>query len=373
MRIKSLSLNNFRNFSSQKINFKQDLIIFVGQNGSGKTNILEAIWYLSIPRSFRVKRDHYLIKWGEAYARLSGLIEDQDACKEVVAFLECGGDKTCVFPKDGRGKVKKELKVNNAKVRAIDLLGEFITVLFTPEDINLITAPPQKRRQYLDMILCQTDTKYCHHLMDYKRVLAQRNKLLVSIQKNLTHESSLDVWDERLIELGLSIIKKRQEVFKFFEQDVRIAYQRLSSSKENLSLLYLPRINADREKFEATVISNRQRDIMRGRTGTGPHRDDFVFLLDSKQVSQCGSRGECRSAILAMKEAELSYIEEITHRKPVLLLDDVFSELDDKRQQELLGLTKGRQTFVTTTGLGDILETLADKHQTFEIKDGQIV
>lgn len=370
MRINFLKLKNFRNFSDLTVSFNRKLTFFVGKNGSGKTNILEAIRYLSIPKSFRVGKDHYLIKWNEPYLRIEGELEEDLDKKKIVAFLECNENRNCVFPKNPKA-VKKTIKVNEVKIKALDLIGKFVTTIFNPEDINLIALSPQKRRRYVDMILCQVSRKYCRNLLEYKKVLAQRNKLLSNIQKGKGSVDLLEFFDKKLVEFGSPIILERKKLFLYFNQEMPKSYRHLSGGKENVELQYLPKVK-DAKDFEGQLVIKREREIILGHTEVGPHRDDFVFLLDGNRIVECGSRGECRSMVLALKEAELNFIQKITQKKPVLLLDDVFSELDPERQKQLISFISGYQTVVTTTDLGEIKGNLPKDYTVYRIKDGKI-
>jgi len=340
MVIRSLSLKNFRNFSDLEVTFSESLTVFIGKNGSGKTNILEGIRFLSISRSFRTTRDSYVIRWGEEYARILGEIEADKQKKQCMAYVE----------QKNRRVSKKEFQVNKISRKAVEMLGEVLTVLFTPEDIDLITAPPRERRRYLDMLLCQIDAKYCFALMEYKKILKNRNKILSDLQKGRSSEDLLELWDDKLIERGLEITKRREVLISYFNTVLSKMYQKMSGNTvDTLSLDFSPTVESDEDSFRDLLAIKRTHEIYVGHTLLGPHRDDFTFLLNEKDIAFCGSRGEFRTTILALKQAELKYVEEVRGEKPLLLLDDVLSELDAERQQQLFSMTKNRQTCITTT------------------------
>ena len=335
MQIKKLKLENFRKFSSFELDINQDILLLIGKNAQGKTNLLEAIHVLSIGKSFRLNKLDKAIKWGEEYLRIQGVLDNQS---KLEVFYS-------VVPR--RQKVSK---INGVKKKLNDFVGNFLTVLFTPEDIDLVSAAPGNRRRFLDILLSQISHQYLIDLLNYQKVLKHRNKLLKAILENKSKEDELEFWDSRLAEHGINIVRERKAFFEQTKNFLTHQYQKISGTQENLFLKYHARIDeADEKKYIQQLIKRHNRDIQLCETSSGPHRDDFEFMLNNKPLISFGSRGEYRSVILALKLTEVKFIEDKKEDKPVLLLDDVFSELDTNRKKFLLNTIKKQQTIITTT------------------------
>ncbi|MFH1533662.1 MAG: DNA replication/repair protein RecF [Nitrospirota bacterium] len=342
MKLRKLQLENFRNYNRYEYEFPEDknITILVGPNGKGKTNFLEAIYVLSLGKSFRTILQDDLIEWEFDYMR----------CK---CETEIDGEETSLevfysnYPRKQKG-----FKKNDVSMRNSEYIGNLITVLFHPEDLNMLYLSPSYRRRYLNILLSQVDKKYLEALTKYKKTLKQRNALLHAIREakftnkpmeNL--EKDLDAWDTELMEFGSIIIKKRKEFTQFLNKKLEKIYQSISGGKEKVEIQY----STIKGEYEAELTIRRDRDIREAKTTLGPHRDDLKFFIDGKEILSSASRGEFRTLLLAIKLAEIQYIKEKTGRNPILLLDDVFSELDRKRGEHLLKSIKDCQTIITTT------------------------
>ncbi len=346
MKLRKLQLENFRNYNRHEYEFPEDkkITILVGPNGKGKTNFLEAIYVLSLGKSFRTILQDDLIEWEFDYMR----------CK---CETEIDGEETSLevfysnYPRKQKGFKKNDVSMKNS-----EYIGNLITVLFHPEDLNMLYLSPSYRRKYLNILLSQTDKKYLEALTKYKKTLKQRNALLHAIREakftnntrqrsGRAYENNLDVWDTEIMGFGSIIIKKRVELTQFLNKNLEKIYQSISGGKEKVEIKY----QTIKGEYEAELIVRRDRDIRGAKTTLGPHRDDLKFFIDGKEILSSASRGEFRTLLLAIKLAEIQFIKEKTGRNPILLLDDVFSELDRKRGEHLLNSIKDCQTIITTT------------------------
>lgn len=352
MHIKSINLENFRSWRNYSLDFS-DVTILIGPNGIGKTNILEAVWFCCSGRSWRTREDSELIYWGKDYARISAEIIDEHHKIEIY------------LPKDNIVQ-KKQLKVDDIKHRFIDLLGVMPAVLFCPETIAIIDGAPGLRRKFLDIVLSQIDRKYALTLLEYNKVLRERNKLLLDIKMGKSKTDELEFWDEKLVELGSFLIEKREAMIKEFNKDITSAYQEIAGSKEELKIKYQPAVEL--EHFADILIATQESEISQTATVHGPHRDDFKIYLNSKNIATFGSRGEYRSAVLALKVLELKYLERQKNEQPILLLDDIFSELDADRRMHLAKIVSNQQTIITTTDLDHIEKSLREKAKIIQLK-----
>jgi DNA replication and repair protein RecF len=342
VQISSLSLSNLRNFSSKKFVFDPKLTVFVGPNGSGKSNMLEAVGLLAAVRAKKVDTDYDLVKFGKSEAKVEGAVE---------------ADETPLRPRQGRGSegqerktltinlqvidelyVKKAYFIDSIKKRLIDFTNYFSVIIFEPSDLDLVGGSPSSRRHHLDILLSQLDRDYWRAISAYNKVIVRRNKVLQRIREGQAKKSELDFWDERLLEHSSEISKKRREFFEF------INFVNLSTGS-----------GQDGYKWELVesvltgekLIRNRDRDIAAGITLSGPQRDDFKFLFRKKNLEYFGSRGEQRMAVLALKLAELEYVVVKRGFRPVLALDDIFSELDWEHREAVLGVIEKQQTIIT--------------------------
>jgi DNA replication and repair protein RecF len=355
MQIKTLKLENWRNHTSFDFDFNGTTIL-VGSNASGKTNFLEAIYYLACGRSFRSK-DNFLISWDRDFARVSGAISKKEKDKELLVVLEKGN------------RVAKTVKIKGQKKPTSHLLGELTCVLFTPEEIELISTLPEARRRYLNLIISQMDRHYAYNLTHYKRSMEHRNSLLRRINQGFARAEELEVWDGKIAEYGTFLMEKRLAFIRSINQTISQHYQNLSGNQESLKIDYLSSVGPEKgwAEFVTKLLANREKDIVCGVTTIGPHRDDMEFVLNNKNVVEFASRGEFRTVVLAMKLAELDYFEKETGERPVLLLDDVFSELDLSRRDLLSQIFTNQQTIVTTTDLDHVSPNVLEKAKVVEI------
>ncbi|MFA6493122.1 MAG: DNA replication/repair protein RecF [Patescibacteria group bacterium] len=355
--LKQLSLENFRSYEKYHLDFSKTTIL-IGSNGIGKTNILEAIYLLSTGRSWRTKHDNETVLWQKDLAKITAKVSnDKETNLEMILQRVPSKD----YP------YLKLVKVNGVKKRLTELLGRLPTVLFSPEELQMISGSPASRRRFLDVLLCQIDKKYTLALLDLAKVIRGRNKLLYFVKIGRSKVDELVFWDERLVTLGSFVVKKRQQLITKLNDDLTRIYQTLSGFKDdNLVIKYKPTVEP--EKFEEMLVANQTREIESAVTLFGPHRDDLMFMLNSRDVSTFGSRGEYRSVILAVKMGELEYLKTATEHKPILLLDDIFSELDEDRRLHLAKIIDNQQTIITTTDLDHIEKGLRNKAKIVELK-----
>ncbi|MDF2378703.1 MAG: DNA replication/repair protein RecF [Candidatus Gracilibacteria bacterium] len=360
MRITSLQLENFKNYEKLSFSFGDtNPTVLIGNNGQGKTNFLEAIVVLALSKSFQPLALKEMVNWylSEAetglpeFFRITGTVEAKGGESQLEVF--CG--KTRKYP--------KTLKVNDLKVKPKDYIGTLRIVLFTPQDLNIIMLSPTLRRRYVDLMISQVDKVYLEHLSKYQLVVKHRNKLLGAIQEKTSSADELGYWDEQLVEHGSYLLWKRREVFGVLNQRLAEQYQKISGEKVELEVVWKKEWGRGENfenhmdlgdlvsEFNEYISEKRFRDIATGSTCGGPHREDFFFQMNERNLANFGSRGECRSTILALKLAELSFITETTGESPVLLFDDVLSELDPDRQQNLLELFDTDQVIITSTHL----------------------
>lgn len=342
MQIKSLELINWRNHEKYSFEFG-DITILVGPNASGKTNFLEAIYYLACGRSFRTK-DENLVGWDTDFTRILGQIEKNKQTEGLLLVLE------------KQERLVKTVKIKEQKVASGKLLGHLNCVLFTPEEIELISTLPEARRRYLNMIISQSDISYAHNLIHFRRTLEHRNALLKKIFLENAKEGELEVWDGKLAEYASYIMEKRAEYIKSVNKYISKHYANLSGKKQKLEIIYKPSVPpAEGWAGMLTRLAERRAsDVLSRITSIGPHRDDIAFEMDGRNVIEFASRGEFRTVILALKLAEVDFLKKVTGEMPVLLLDDVFSELDKSRRDFLSQIFTKQQTIVTTTDLDHV-------------------
>lgn len=329
MLIKNITLTNFRNYENYFLELTP-LTILVGPNGSGKTNILEAIYMLATTASFRTRNHQDVVCNHQTYSHLQGSL-DKDSLEIIIDL----------------SRNQKIAKFNDLIKKPIEILGKLNVVLFIPESLAIISGSPHDRRQFINLVLSQIDKNYAQSIIELRQILNNRNHLLYRIKQGLAKEDELDFWDEKLIKLNQEIVAKRTELIDKIKPLVIDYYQEISESKSQLKIKYLPKANID--NHQDLLIKNRDQEIKFSQTIYGPHRDDLLFYLDQRPFSAGWSRGELRSAILALKMAELKFLTLIKKQSVVLLLDDVFSELDKFRKKKLLNLVKDQQTIITTT------------------------
>lgn len=360
MFIKRLQMLNYRNYNVLDISLGPHVNVFMGDNAQGKTNILEGIYYCAFARSHRTSKDRELINWNADNALLSVSVGRERLDKRIdISIL-----------KDG----KKAIQINKIKIKKIgELFGNFNVVMFSPEDLKIIKDSPGVRRKFIDMELCQLNPKYYYNLVQYNKVLNERNSILRnrSINKDI-----LEVYDMQLVEFGYNIIMERLEYIKKLNKYSEKIHSDITSGKEKIKFRYTSTIKDlenIKDNFYALLEKNRVRDSERGITSVGPHRDDFIVLINDIDTKSYGSQGQQRTAVLTIKFASLKIIKELTGEHPVLLLDDVLSELDFSRKRYILSTIGDIQTIITCTGIEDLYEYLDDKSKVFKVKDGEIL
>ena len=357
MNIRSIELKNFRNYENLEISFDEGTNILFGDNAQGKTNILEAAYMSGTTKSHKGSRDKEMIRFGEEEAHL----------KTVVAR---GGREY---------QIDMHLKKNRAKGIAIDkipikkaseLFGILNIVFFSPEDLNIIKNGPAERRRFLDSELCQLDRIYLADLTNYNKILAQRNKLLKDMIYRPGLSDTLPVWDMQLIETGKKIIRRRKQFVDELREIVSDIHYRISGGKEELFLKYEP--NIDDIFFEDELSRAKEKDKKLCQTSVGPHRDDLLFSIGDIDIRKYGSQGQQRTSALSLKLTEIELVRKSISDTPVLLLDDVLSELDSSRQNYLLNNISDTQTIITCTGLDEFVRNRFTVNRVFEVIAGHV-
>lgn len=360
MYIKNLQLLNFRNYEELNIILNNGVNIFIGDNAQGKTNILESIYYCSLAKSHRTSRDRELINWSkeDAYVKAYVSKERLDKTIEVKIF------------KDG----KKGIRINTIKINKIqELIGVFNVVLFSPEDLKIVKESPSYRRKFLDMEICKLNPKYYYSLVQYNKALNERNSLLKKWNENV--EEIIDVYDSQLSKFGSYIIKERIRYIELLNKKGKIIHKEITSEAEDISFKYITSVkNTENieEELNNLLKKNIKNDIERRITSHGPHRDDFSIYINGIDTRNFGSQGQQRTSVLTIKFSSLEIIKEETNEYPVLLLDDVLSELDLNRQKYILNSINNVQTIVTCTGIENIKNYLNESAKIFIVRGGKI-
>jgi DNA replication and repair protein RecF len=359
MYIKKLMLLNYRNYRKLDIELGPAVNVFIGNNAQGKTNILESIYYCGFARSHRNSKDRELVNWNENNAYVSvGVSKDRLDKKIDINIL-----------KDG----KKSIRVNSIKITKIgELIGVFNVVMFSPEDLKIVKESPGIRRRFIDMELCQLSNRYYYNLVQYNKVLNERNLVL---KNRKIDEFILDVYDEQLSSFAEQIIKDRINYINNLNNHGKAIHKDITSGKEDIEFKYVSSVK-DLENIKISMkeglLKNRLKDIERRITSIGPHRDDFIILINNIDAKSYGSQGQQRTAVLTIKFASLNIIKDITKEYPVLLLDDVLSELDFTRKAYILNSIHGIQTLITCTGIEDISKYIKESAKVFKVKDGSV-
>jgi DNA replication and repair protein RecF len=405
MYLSHLSLTHFRNYQHLELDLQGRFTLLQGQNAQGKTNLLEAIFFLATSKPVHAQTEREVVDWRAGdepipYSRIAGRLHNDGGSAELEIILTPRGDGL---------NFAKQVKINGVNRRSVDLIGLLRTVLFLPEDIKLVDGAPGERRRYLDIALCQLDRTYFRTLAAYQKVLTQRNSLLRSLSEQAAPasesiESQLDFWDEKLVEHGSYVITRRQQFTEQLNQAAQQRHAALSDGRERLQLHYLPSFNPGHlSEFDYAALTDerlilwpeltpgpldqatvnthyrnrlrqrRRRELAAGVTLYGPHRDDLRFVANGRDLRSFGSRGQQRTAALALKLAEVQVSTEITGVAPVLLLDDVMSELDAGRRQTLLSALEGvQQAIITTTDWEDFAPAFRAQAQRLHVDNGAI-
>lgn len=357
MIIKSIELCNFRNYEREEFHFHEGTNVLYGDNAQGKTNVLEAIFVGGTTKSHKGSKDADMIMKGREEAHLRYFVEKNDCTYKVEIHMRKGRTKGIAI--DG-------LPIGSSK----ELMGLCNIIFFSPEDLGIIKDGPEQRRRFMDMELCQINKAYLYYLTQYKKVLKQRNALLKQIQQKQDLKETLEIWDNQLVENGSKLIEIRGQFVEEVADIMKEKHRNLTGGQEDIEVKYKP--NCTAKDFSRQLFMEGDRDVLLGTTTVGPHRDDIQFFINGQEVKVYGSQGQKRTAALSLKMAEIEIVEKIIGEKPILLLDDVLSELDRSRQNYLLENIKGIQTIITCTGLEEFVTNGININQTFEIVNGKI-
>jgi len=406
MYITRLSLTNFRNYGRLELDLPTGPVLIHGNNAQGKTNLLEAVYYLATTKSPHADQDQQMINW------VAMQTDDPVIVGRLVAQVATNqGEKTIEMRliyersqslRNGRGSFRREALVDKRKVRLMDLLGHLRVVLFLPEDVQLITGAPRQRRRYLDITLCQIDGLYCRTLSNYNKVLEQRNALLRQVAEGVSSREMIPIYTDKLVQLGSQVLTRRAMFVDELAREVhQIHYEALTEGAETIRLNYLPGLwhnksgnngddadvkewtawwqshfqdeSAVAERFAEALDQSLSADLARGATRVGPHRDDWQFLLNGRSLSSYGSRGQQRTAILALKMAEIEWMTRQTDEVPILLLDEVVAELDAQRRALLLDYVKdANQALLTATDPSMFSHDFLRNSSSFLVEKGRV-
>lgn len=357
MKIKSLKLKNFRNYDLLLLDFDPATNIFYGDNAQGKTNILESVYMCGTTKSHRGTKDRNMIRFEEEESHIEALIEKRGISYQIDMHLKKNSPKGIAINKI---PIKK----------ASELFGIINIVFFSPEDLNIIKNGPAERRRFIDLELSQLDKVYLNNLSNYNRIVNQRNHLLKDINRQENLIETLDVWDLQLIEYGTKIIDARRKFINQVNDIISGIHKKLTGNKERIELIYEP--NTESSVFEQSLRKNRERDLRMKSTSSGPHRDDICFLTNHIDIRKFGSQGQQRTAALSLKLSEIELVKQLTKDTPVLLLDDVLSELDKHRQNYLLDSINDIQTLITCTGVDEFVNHRFSINKVFHVHNGQV-
>lgn len=357
MKIKSLKLKSFRNYDFLKLEFDDATNIFYGDNAQGKTNILESVYLSGTTKSHRGTKDRDLVQFGKEESHIETVVEKNGITYQIDMHLKKNSPKG--------------IAINKIPIRkASELFGIINIVFFSPEDLNIIKNGPSERRRFIDLELSQLDKVYLNNLSNYNRIVNQRNHLLKDITQQRNLMETLDVWEIQLIQYGNKIIERRKQFVKGINKIISNIHKKLTGEKEEINLIYEPSIG--NLTFEQALAKNRERDMRIKSTSVGPHRDDICFMVGDLDIRRFGSQGQQRTAALSLKLSEIELVKQSIHDTPVLLLDDVLSELDKHRQNYLLDSIHDIQTLITCTGVDEFVNHRFSINKVFHVQDGQV-
>ena len=357
MIIESLELKNYRNYKELHINFDPGTNVLYGDNAQGKTNILESVYVCATTKSHRGSKDREIIEFGEEESHIKMNIRKDDVPYRIDMHLK--KNKT------------KGVAINGIAIhKASELFGVVNVVFFSPEDLNLIKNGPAERRRFVDLELCQLNRLYVHSLVQYNKIILQRNKLLKEIAFRPEYEEMLDIYDMQLVSYGRELIHYRNDFIDQMNGIIRNIHFNLSGGKEELEIRYEPNTEAD--VLEKALKKSRMQDLRQKTTLTGPHRDDISFYVNNIDIRKFGSQGQQRTAALSLKLAEIELVKKIVKDYPILLLDDVLSELDSGRQEHLLSGISHIQTVITCTGLDELINNRFSINKVYRVVDGTV-
>jgi DNA replication and repair protein RecF len=364
--LEKILLNNYRNLNNVYLKLNPNLNIIIGSNGQGKTNLIESIYLLGTGTSHRTNIDRELITWDKEKSLIQVILLRKEESLKISIEID---------------QKNKRVAINDMLLKKVsELVGNLNVVLFSPEDLQLVKGGPFLRRRFLDIEISQVSSYYFYLLQKYNHILKQRNNLLKMIKNNFSKIELLELWDKQLIDTGSKIIKKRLEVINKLKLLARLSQRQISSGIENLYIDYECNLTGDFKDmdelsliFKNNLVNNRDKEIKRGFTLYGPHRDDIILKINDMDARKYASQGQQRTTALALKLAELEYMKSETGEYPILLLDDVFSELDIKRKNTLIDIITDKiQTFITATELNKIDGLIEGSYKVFRVKEGII-
>ncbi len=378
MRLQQISLTNFRSYARLEMEFSGRVTVFQGDNAQGKTNLVEAIMYLSTTRSILAGSERELVNW-------LALSEPMPYARVVGRAIGPGGEVevaiTLMPANNGSPNFRKQVRVNGVPRRAMDAIGKIPTVSFLPQDIDLVRGSPSERRRFMDVALCQVNHRYCRAVSRYNKVLSQRNALLRTLREEGGNQDQLFPWDKWLTETGALIVSRRRDLLRSLDEAIWSIHHRVTGGAERLHLEYVPGLELAgalteeevREFFGEQLSQNRDREIAAGMTLYGPHRDNFLFLVADKDMRVFGSRGQQRTSALSLRLAQAAFMTNTLGTSPILLLDDVMSELDAVRREALLeAIGDVEQVIITTTDWSDISPGFLEKADCYRVVGGRI-
>ena len=358
LKIKQLKLKNYRNYDLLELDFDDSTNILYGNNAQGKTNILESIYLCGTTKSHRGTKDRDLIKFGEEESHIEAIVEKNQIPFKIDIHLKKNSPKGIAINKM---PIKK----------ASELFGIVNIVFFSPEDLNIIKNGPSERRKFIDLELAQLDKVYLNDLSNYNRIVNQRNKLLKDVYDRRDLMETLDVWDMQLVNYGNKIINRRNIFISQLNDIVEEVHNKLTGNNEHLKIYYEPSVTSS--SFEEILFKNRERDFKIKSTSVGPHRDDICFMANDVDIRKFGSQGQQRTAALSLKLSEIELVKSVIKDTPILLLDDVLSELDKNRQNYLLDSICDVQTLITCTGLDDFVNHRFSINKIMHVEKGHVL
>lgn len=355
MYIESIELNNYRNYRQVKVEFGKNTNILYGNNAQGKTNILESIYMAATTKSHRGTKDRDIIRIGEDESHIRLFIKKTDVSHKIDMHL--------------RKNKNKGVAIDGIAIkRAAELYGLLNVIFFSPEDLSIIKNGPAERRRFMDLELCQISRLYYQNLASYNKILNQRNNLLKQIYYNKSLIDTLDVWDVQLVNYGSKIIKERRNFIEMMNEIIGDIHRRLTGGKEQLEIVY--EYNVDEDNFEKILQEKLNTDMKYSSTQTGPHRDDISFLINGIDARKYGSQGQQRTVALSLKMAEIKLVRKIINDNPILLLDDVMSELDTDRRNALIDEIRDIQTIITCTGYDEFIKEQVIINNVYSVVEG---
>lgn len=370
MYIKALNLRNFRNYETLELdNISSSRVVLIGDNAQGKSNLLEAISFLAFGSSYRASKENEVIGWNGNEAGIYTELHTSTSTRELALIL--------------RKTAAKTIKVDNVNVKRMSkFIGNVKMVLFSAEDLQLVKGAPSERRTFADKLLVQVESGYYHKLQVYNKIIQHRNQVLKSIKEG--KKQDLSIWNEQIVDVSVNIYELRYKLVKRISELVDYYHQKIANPEEKVTVKYMSSIkdldfeNFDKDKLKVDILKfleeNQYKEIARGQSLYGPHRDDIEFYINDREAKLYASQGQQRTLVLSLKLSEIKYIKEMTGEIPLLLLDDVMAELDHKRQKHLLELVGiDTQTFITTTHLEDFSESWLKTSSVLKVSDGKIV